>query len=74
MKTKYSKEESEIIERVRSGVHFKRIYDDCPKNIRPNVKEAMDACLHLIQEEFGTAFIVSANGKTIFFKKKLIDW
>ena len=68
MKKKYSKEELKIIERVRSQYHYKKMFDDCPIKIRDQVKNSLESCLHLIQEEFGSAFIVSREGDVLWKK------
>ena len=62
MLPKYSKTQNEIIVNVLEKKHYESLIHECPKSIFLTAQTVLEACVHLVQDDFGSGFCINPKG------------
>jgi len=61
-KEKRTKLEEEILDNVKKGIHYKKAGEIKDEALRGQAMKAMEACVHLVQDEFGSGCCITEKG------------
>ena len=62
MLSKYSKTQNEIISNVLAKNHYESLILESPKSLLSTSQTVLEACVHLVQDDFGSGFCINPKG------------
>lgn len=62
MLPKYTKTQKEIISNVLAKYHYESLIHESPKSLLSTSQTSLEACVHLVQDDFGSGFSIDPKG------------